>query len=129
MKCKYCGAEFDGGSYCPVCGSNNEAYVKKEPIRENPKQAEKVEEPFIEPTPKDTRPSKSKIAAGLLAILVGGIGVHEFYLGRVGLRILCILFCWTGTPALIAFIQGIIMLVEDSKTFEDSYKVRNSDKE
>lgn len=53
---------------------------------------------------------KSKITAGVLAILLGGIGVHKFYLGKIGQGILYVLFCWTGIPALIGLIEGIIYL-------------------
>lgn len=50
----------------------------------------------------------NKIAYGLLAIFFGGIGVHKFYAGKIGLGILYFLFCWTAIPALVALIEGII---------------------
>lgn len=53
---------------------------------------------------------KNKTTAGILAILVGGLGVHKFYLGRVGVGIVYIIFCWTMIPSLIALIEGIIYL-------------------
>jgi TM2 domain-containing membrane protein YozV len=43
--------------------------------------------------------------------------VHKFYLGKIGLGIVYILFCWTFIPAIIAFVEGIIYLVQDDKTF------------
>lgn len=43
----------------------------------------------------------------LLAILVGGFGLHKFYEGKAGLGILYLLFCWTGIPSIIALIEGI----------------------
>jgi TM2 domain-containing membrane protein YozV len=60
---------------------------------------------------------KSRIVAGLLALLVGVVGIHKFYLGKIGLGIVYILFCWTFIPAIIAFVEGIIYLVQDDKTF------------
>ncbi len=69
-------------------------------------------------------PVKSKIAAGILAILLGDIGIHKFYLGKIGQGILCILFCWTGIPALIGLIQGIIYLCTDDYTFQLKHHVR-----
>lgn len=30
------------------------------------------------------RPTKSRVTAGVLAILLGGFGVHKFYLGMTG---------------------------------------------
>ncbi len=50
----------------------------------------------------------NKIPYVILAILLGGIGVHKFYAGKPGQGILYLLFCWTYIPALIALIEGII---------------------
>ena len=36
---------------------------------------------------------KNRVAAGVLAILLGGIGAHKFYLGQSGQGILYLLFC------------------------------------
>jgi TM2 domain-containing membrane protein YozV len=46
----------------------------------------------------------------LLAFFLGGIGAHKFYAGKIGAGICYLLFCWTGIPALIAFIEWIIAL-------------------
>ncbi len=67
---------------------------------------------------------KSKIAAGVLAILLGGLGVHKFYLGRIGTGILYLIFCWTSIPSIIGLIEGIIYLCTDDKTFELKHRVR-----
>src|SRR5437899_3226308 len=53
---------------------------------------------------------KSKIAAGLLAILLGDFGIHKFYLGQVGLGIVYLLFFWTLIPGIIGIVEGIIYL-------------------
>lgn len=71
---------------------------------------------------------KSKVIAGILGILLGYLGIHQFYLGKIGLGILCILFCWTGIPGIVGFIQGIMYLVMDEKEFEAKYcKKKESD--
>lgn len=51
--------------------------------------------------------TKSRIAAGLLAILLGGLGVHKFYLGKPFQGLLYLIFFWTWIPALVGFIEGI----------------------
>lgn len=55
---------------------------------------------------------KSKIAAGILGILVGGFGVHRFYLGYVGIGIaqIVVTLVTFGAGALWGFIEGILIL-------------------
>jgi len=61
---------------------------------------------------------KSKIVAGILAILLGGLGVHRFYMGHIGKGILYLLFCWTGIPGILALIEGVMFLVKTDGEFE-----------
>ena len=64
---------------------------------------------------------KNKLAAALLAIFLGGLGIHKFYLRKVGMGILYLIFCWTGIPAIIGFIEGIYYLCFSDQTFNDKY--------
>ena len=64
---------------------------------------------------------KSKVVAGILAILLGDLGIHKFYLGKIGMGILYLLFCWTGIPAIAGLIEGIMYLVADDETFQAKY--------
>lgn len=64
---------------------------------------------------------KNKIVAGLLAIFLGGFGIHKFYLGRVGLGILYLIFFWTIIPAIIGFIEGILYLTMTNSAFHAKY--------
>lgn len=64
---------------------------------------------------------KDKTTAGILAILLGGIGVHKFYLGEIGLGILYLCFSWTLVPSIIGFIEGIIYLTKSDEEFEAKY--------
>lgn len=59
----------------------------------------------------------NKVAYVLFAILLGSFGVHKFYVGKVGLGIVYIIFCWTGIPALIGLIEGIIALTKPSDVY------------
>lgn len=65
--------------------------------------------------------SKSKIAAGLLAIFLGGLGIHKFYLGKPGIGILYLIFCWTFIPSIVGFIEGIIYLSSSDEKFYYKY--------
>jgi TM2 domain-containing membrane protein YozV len=61
---------------------------------------------------------KSKTTAGILAILLGGIGIHKFYLGCWGWGIVNILTCWTYIPSLFGLVQGIHFLIMDEAKFD-----------
>jgi TM2 domain-containing membrane protein YozV len=67
---------------------------------------------------------KSKVAAGVLALLLGGLGAHKFYLGSVGLGFLYLIFFWTGLPAIVGLIEGIIYLTMSDQEFEYKYGYR-----
>lgn len=64
---------------------------------------------------------KDKTTAGILGVLVGGLGVHKFYLGRTGWGIAYLLFCWTLLPTLAGFIEGILYLTMDDDRFDERY--------
>lgn len=59
-----------------------------------------------------------RVTAGILAILLGDFGVQHFYTGQTVRGILDILFCWTGIPAIIGLVEGIIWLCEDDAEFQ-----------
>ena len=62
-------------------------------------------------------PGKSKVAAGILALLLGAFGIHNFYLGYTGKALFqllgTLLTCGILAPpiAIWAFIEGILILV------------------
>ena len=57
--------------------------------------------------------SKSKLAAGLLGIFLGGLGVHNFYLGNTGKAVAQLLLTLIGWIILIGpIISGIWALIE-----------------
>lgn len=64
---------------------------------------------------------KNKLAAALLAFFLGGLGIHKFYLGQTGMGILYLVFCWTGIPAMIALVEGILYLVSSDEAFAAKY--------
>jgi TM2 domain-containing membrane protein YozV len=64
---------------------------------------------------------KSRTTAAIFAFLLGGLGGHKFYLGQVGLGILYILFCWTFIPAIVAFIEFILLLTMSDEVFNQKY--------
>jgi TM2 domain-containing membrane protein YozV len=59
----------------------------------------------------------NKVTYALLAIFLGGIGVHKFYAGQTGLGILYLLFCWTFVPEIIGLIEGIVALTKNADVY------------
>ena len=55
---------------------------------------------------------KSKIIAGILGIFLGGLGIHNFYLGRTTRAVIqLVLTIFTfGVASLWGFIEGILIL-------------------
>lgn len=64
---------------------------------------------------------RSKTTAALLALFLGWIGFHKFYLGRTGLGILYLLFFWTLIPAVIGFIEAIALFSMSDQKFNLAY--------
>lgn len=62
-------------------------------------------------------PPKSRITAAILALLLGGIGVHKFYMGKIWPGVIYILLCWTYVPALVALVEAIIYFTQSDETF------------
>lgn len=114
--CVKCGAQKGVGSnYCPNCG---------------------------QPTPQGSqvclhcgvalnggafgpKGGKSKVAAGLLAISLGSLGVHNFYLGYTGKAVaqllITLLTCGMGAivSGIWSFIEGIMILTGSINTDAD----------
>ncbi|MAD34430.1 MAG: hypothetical protein CMJ88_11850 [Planctomycetes bacterium] len=66
-----------------------------------------------------------RVVAGVLAILLGGFGIHRFILGDVvgGLLRMAISFVTCGTGSMIGFIEGIIYLTKSDDEFVQMYQV------
>ena len=122
MYCKNCGKPMDdiaaicpncgvakgiGSNYCPNCGAQtmpgatactNCGVMLVSPAQQQAQMA--------------GVPSKSKMVAGLLGIFLGGLGIHNFYLGYTGKAvaqlILGIVTC--GAAGIWGFIEGILIL-------------------
>lgn len=84
-----------------------------------------------------TSASKSKGTAGILALLLGGWGLHKFYLGFTGAGLVFLLTNTVGllvtwivffVPNIIlgfvAFVEGILYLTKSDEEFEETYVVK-----
>lgn len=64
---------------------------------------------------------RNKVVAGLLALFLGGLGIHKFYLGKGLQGVLYLVFCWTIIPAIIGFVEGLNYLLMSEQTFFERY--------
>lgn len=95
--------------YCSSCGE----IIKKE--------AEICPHCGVRQKPAVSNSSKDRTTAGILALLLGGLGVHKFYLGETGLGILYLCFSWTLIPAIVGFIEGLLYLTKTDEEFQRQY--------
>ena len=64
---------------------------------------------------------KNKFVAIIIAIFLGGLGIHDFYLGREVKGLLMLFFCWTFIPAFIALIDILALVCMSKKDFDKRY--------
>ena len=108
-RCANCGVELAAGvAFCPNCG--------------NPVKSAAANQPAAAPIPGE---AKSKLAAGLLGIFLGWIGVHNFYLGYTKKAVIQLLLGTVGSClcGLGPVASGIWGLVEGIMILAGSIKV------
>lgn len=66
---------------------------------------------------------KSKYVAAALAICLGGLGAHKFYLGKKGQGVLYLflLLVWIWIPVILGIIEGIMYLTKSQADFDAEY--------
>ena len=99
--CVRCGVPAGTGtSYCPNCGTNTA-----------PGAAVCTKCGVALSQPVNPTMQKSRLTAGLLGIFLGGLGIHNFYLGFTGKAIAQIVlsFCM-GIGSIWGLIEGIMIL-------------------
>lgn len=71
---------------------------------------------------------KDKTAAGVLAILLGGLGIQYFYVGKVAGGFLTILLSIVtcGLWSILMLVQGILMLTMSQQEFDQKYVYSDS---
>ena len=58
---------------------------------------------------KFERQKKTVSTGVLLALFLGGFGIHKFWLSEILPGLLYLLFCWTFIPSIIALIECFFM--------------------
>jgi TM2 domain-containing membrane protein YozV len=69
---------------------------------------------------------KDKTTAGILGIVLGGFGVHQFYLGSTmtGVIEIVVTVLTCGIGALLGLVEGIMLLVMKDEEFNSRYNQR-----
>lgn len=69
---------------------------------------------------------KDKNVAAILALLLGSLGVHKFYLGRIGPGLLYLLFSFTFIPALLGLLDFFVLALMDNDEFNRRFNGANT---
>jgi TM2 domain-containing membrane protein YozV/Tfp pilus assembly major pilin PilA len=97
--CRGCGKEIhESAVTCPHCGA-----------------------PQVAAAAAPAKKLKSQTVAALLSAFLGGLGIHRFYLGPIWVGVVYLLFCWTGIPGLIAFVETFIIVFSSQETWAKKY--------
>lgn len=72
---------------------------------------------------------KSRIAAALLSLFLGGVGIHKFYLSRKISGAFYILLLWTTVPIFLSVIEAIYLFAISDEKFDEKYNCGASAKE
>ena len=71
---------------------------------------------------------KDKNAAGILALFLGWLGFHRFYLGQPGLGTVYLIFCWFPLIWLIAFVDAIVLFSMDQQKFDEKFNKADAER-
>jgi TM2 domain-containing membrane protein YozV len=150
--CPNCGtAAAPGANFCPRCGCHFATGARPQasappqtggPARTDfppqpgyplqpgypPQAGYPYPQPY-QPYPALPNTGKDKIAAGLMAILLGSLGIHLFYLGKTGWGLVFLLgtLFTCGMAAVITgtigLVQGIMYLCANDYDFQQKYAI------
>ncbi len=123
MKCPSCGANMSNSTHrCEYCGT----YVEQaQPVQAAPEaQPQTVVVQVVhqhESSPRyrySDSSSRSRIVALLLCLFFGWIGVHKFYLGRVGLGL--VYLCTGGLLGIGVMYDLLVLLFGSPRDGQDA---------
>lgn len=118
--CRKCGKVIsEDAKFCPSCGQNCDdiSMGGQQPTPHSPTivYVQAPQHVYVH------KIEKSKGVALLLCFFLGGLGIHQFYLGNTIQGVFYLLFSWTCIPALISIIDFIILLCMSENYFHKKY--------
>lgn len=113
--CKFCGQVIDADCViCPKCGKQVEEIKYSRPdniiINNNNNASSSASASAMFGNASNVSP-KSWLVTLLLCLFLGIIGIHRFYVGKIGTGILMILLLMTGISAIWAIIDLILIIL------------------
>lgn len=94
--------------YCAACGTVIDRSAERCPSCE-------------EKQPVQATANLDRVTAAILAIVLGGIGAHKFYLGETTTGVVYLCFVWTLVPVFLGIIEGVIYLTTSDEEFQRKY--------
>jgi TM2 domain-containing membrane protein YozV len=67
---------------------------------------------------------KNKVVAGVLGILLGGVGAHHYYLGSTMAGVVTLVLCCVGVGGILGLVEGIMLLMMSDADFDAKYNAR-----
>ena len=128
--CIACSEVIDARSeVCPYCGAG-QALPPQPPERYYPPQQIVPQQQYpqqYQPPPQQITAyyyqggGKSRLVAIILALFLGSIGAHKFYLNQIGMGCAYLLFSCTCIPAFISIFEAIMYLLMTDGEFNRNY--------
>lgn len=132
--CPECGKQYSTQEKvnrvrCPYCGAEtNVAYSDQQPDSQDPlRQFGNQASAAIDDVFSNGPSGKSRGVAGLLALILGGIGLHYFYMGKTNAGVLFLLVAILSCGAfgvvthVISIIQGVLFFTSSQEEFESRW--------
>jgi len=97
----------------------------KEALNKMADEAKESAKEFADGAQQAVSGENKKLVAGILAILIGSLGVHKFILGytKEGIIQIIISIVTCGIASIIPFIEGIIYLTKSDEEFYRTYQL------
>lgn len=118
IKCRHCNEFLDGRPREQPAAPQQVIQYAPQPVMQHAPQPVVNVTQVVHNNAGYYGPNKSKGTAVVLALLLGGLGVHHFYMGRSLRGLLYLLFCWTLIPALLSLLEAIYYALMSDRSFQ-----------
>lgn len=95
--------------YCPACGRVIDRAAERCPACDSNQPVQ------------SSADNLDRVTAAILAIVLGGLGAHKFYLGETTTGVVYLCFVWTLVPIFLGVIEGLIYLTTSDEDFQRKY--------